>query len=352
MTSPPNGQGSCPLCSSTHRVPFITGFDRLYPRPENHDYVKCTSCGLISISPMPAAEIIASYYGRDYDPHGGVTRIDVERRLSRSFNRFLIRHRLDTNVHRSGAARYLLAPMARLGMRDTLTPTGECRLLDVGCGSGGWLYKHKLLGWEAHGVELVREAWDRSRGLGLQVYLGDIFAVPRDKRFDVISFRSVLEHIPDPVETMERAGQLLAPGGRILVMAPNIDSWGFRRYGINWYPLDPPRHLLQLTPGTITRLGQRAGLRPVSIETRASTRWILYSRLHARVFPQDILERRDPETRAAFIETAKGLRKRPSAMDRLYRRGVSLRAWWEARRGRGEMIYAVFTKGRIHSSSG
>lgn len=345
MTSAPHGQGTCPLCRSTDRAPFITGFDRLYPRPENYEYVMCASCGLICISPMPAPETIASYYGEDYDPHGGVTRTEVERRLSRPFNRFLIRHRLHAGARPSSAGRFLLAPMARLGMRDTLTPRGECRLLDVGCGSGGWLYKHQLLGWKAHGVELVKEAWDRSRSLGLHVYLGDIFAVPQDRRFDVISFRSVLEHISDPVETMERAGQLLAQGGKVLVMAPNIDSWGFRRYRIHWYPLDPPRHLMQFTPRSVTLLAQRAGLEPVSVETRASARWILYSRIHARIFPPDILERRDPDTRMAFIRRAKELRERPWAMDRLYRRGVSLRAWWEALRGRGEMICAVFTRG-------
>lgn len=345
MTSARHGQGTCPLCRSIDRVPFITGFDRLYPRPENHEYVRCTSCGLICISPMPAAETIASYYGEDYDPHCGVMRNGVGRRLSRPFNRFLIKHRFHTSSRPSGAMRYLLAPMAQLGMRDTLMPRGQCRLLDVGCGSGGWLYKHQLLGWKAQGVELVKEACDKARSLGLKVYLGDISTVPQDSRFDVISFRSVLEHLSDPVETMGRAGQLLAQGGRVLVMAPNIDSWGFWRYGINWYPLDPPRHLVQFTPGTVTLLGQRAGLQPVSVKTKASARWILYSRIHARVFPPDILERRDPETRLAYIEEAKDLRERPLVTDRLYRRGISLRAWWEARRGRGEMIYALFTKG-------
>ncbi len=343
MTSAPEGPGRCPLCGSTDRAPFITGFDRLYPRPENHEYVICAICGLICISPMPAPETIASYYGEDYDPHGGVMGNRVNRRLSRPFNRLLIRHRFHASTRPSGAMRFLLAPMARLGMRDTLSPRGECRLLDVGCGSGGWLYKHQLLGWKAQGVELVREACDRSRSLGLEVHLGDIFTVPRDSRFDVISFRSVLEHLSHPVETMERAGQLLAKGGRILVIAPNIDSFGFRRYGINWYPLDPPRHLLQFTPGTVAILGERAGLKTVSVKTMASARWILYSRLHARVFPPDILERKDPETRSALIKEAKGLRESPPAIDRLYRRGISLRAWWEAQRGRGEMIHAVFT---------
>jgi len=344
MTARIEERGACPLCRSRSGVPFITGFDRLYPRAQNHDYLRCTSCGLIRISPMPDTESIASLYGGDYDPHGDVSKDDLERRLTRPFNRFLIRHWFGKRQAPSKVVRHLTAPLRRLGMRDTLTPQGECRLLDVGCGSGGWLYKHQLLGWNAQGVELVPGARERATALGLDVYLGDIFAVPLGQRFDVISFRSVLEHLPNPIETMERARQLLAPGGKVLVIVPNADSWGFSRYGVHWYPLDPPRHLLQFTPTTLGLLGEKAAMKLAFIRTEASPRWILYSRINARVFPPDILGKRDPGIRSVFIDQAKELRRRPSAEHRIYRRAVSLRAWWEARRGRGEMIRAVFTK--------
>src|SRR5262249_8349053 len=55
------------------------------------------------------------------------------------------------------------------------------------------------------------------------------------------------------------ARRLLAPGGKVIVAVPNIDSLQFRWFGAAWYGLDLPRHLTHFTPDTLKAMLQRAG---------------------------------------------------------------------------------------------
>ena len=42
-----------------------------------------------------------------------------------------------------------------------------------------------------------------------------------EQRFDSIFIVHVLEHLIDPVTVLKRAGELLAPGGRLFLIVPN-----------------------------------------------------------------------------------------------------------------------------------
>jgi SAM-dependent methyltransferase len=336
----PEGRG-CPLCGSLEAEPFLTAVDRLYPRAENHDYARCTSCPMIYLSPMPNSDVIRSYYGAGYTPHAPADASAIRRRLGRPLNRFVVRHRLAPSSPRSGLRRAAAALMAPFAMADTLMPHGRCRLLEVGCGSGRWMYRHRLLGWQTEGVEPSEDACREASSLGLPVHHGDIFSVPTDRRYDVIAFRSVLEHVWNPVETLRRARDLLAPGGRLVLSVPNIASWSFRRFGTFWYPLDPPRHLLQFTSQSLVLLGRRANLEAVALRSEFNSRMILNSWHYSRAFPRDIIERRDLEVRLSCIERAKEALGAKGTRQR-WREALLV---WQARLaggpGAGEMIQAA-----------
>ncbi len=334
---------SCPLCRAEQAQPFITGFDCIYPREGTVAYVRCDGCGLVYQSPMPDSATIATFYGEGYEPHEEVEPAREARREARLVNRFLIDHLYRANVPRTGLLRQVARVLAPFAMRQTLVPHGDCRLLDVGCGSGGWLYRHQRLGWQAEGAELSPTGVERARHLGLTIHAGTIFDVPTDRRYDLISFRHVLEHVPDPVLTLERARDLLAPGGRLLLLLPNLASHGFERYREYWYPLDPPRHLLQFTPATTRRIGEQVGLRLVDLETESQPRMLLQSAHYREHLGEDfgsldLAARRERladhwESEEAFLRRHKWRRKL-----------LALPCRWWAMRGRGETLRAVFEK--------
>src|SRR5439155_4283821 len=86
---------------------------------------------------------------------------------------------------------------------------------DVGCSLGLLLYMAKERGFEPCGVDLslnaVRYARDR---LGLSVHQGTLFdARFSDGAFDVVTMVSVLEHVPNPLQTLDEIFRVLRPGG-------------------------------------------------------------------------------------------------------------------------------------------
>ena len=135
------------------------------------------------------------------------------------------------------------------------------RLLDVGSGRGRFLGAAKAAGWDVVGIEFepaMAEA--SSRRFGVEVIVGDAVRAEVHGPFDVITMWHVLEHLPDPRAALGRAAGLLRPGGTLIGSVPNNDSLQARLGGDAWLHLDIPRHIYHFTPGSLSRLVERAGL--------------------------------------------------------------------------------------------
>jgi SAM-dependent methyltransferase len=136
------------------------------------------------------------------------------------------------------------------------------RLLDVGCGKGRFLAAARDAGWEVLGVEFAPASAEAARAAyGIDVAVGDFLDLPLEGGFDVITMWHVLEHLPDPLAAVARAEELLAPGGRLVISVPNIESLQARLGGERWFHLDLPRHLMHFSPRSLSALVDRTGLR-------------------------------------------------------------------------------------------
>jgi 2-polyprenyl-3-methyl-5-hydroxy-6-metoxy-1,4-benzoquinol methylase len=93
-------------------------------------------------------------------------------------------------------------------------------ILDVGCGDGLWFERLARFG-SVEGVEpdgeLVSESARRERTIYLQPF--DEHFQP-GKRYDLILFLDVLEHLDAPRAALAHAATLLAPRGVVLVTVP------------------------------------------------------------------------------------------------------------------------------------
>jgi SAM-dependent methyltransferase len=125
-----------------------------------------------------------------------------------------------------------------LGSRRGLT------LLDVGAGTFTNLPMLEEFGTvvglesSAQAIEIAR----RQHGDGLQVIQGELpDGLPTDRTFDVITAIDVLEHLAQPVESLERMREVLKPGGWLFVTVP---AWQFL-----WSAHDDTnRHFRRYTP--------------------------------------------------------------------------------------------------------
>jgi len=103
------------------------------------------------------------------------------------------------------------------------------RLLDIGCGNGRLLYLAQRAGWRVKGLELSANmaAFVREE-LGIDVVVGNFLDVTPEREdawaYDVVVLRHVLEHLPDPLQAMDRISGFLKPGGHLLLEMPNIEA--------------------------------------------------------------------------------------------------------------------------------
>ncbi|MEV6303131.1 class I SAM-dependent methyltransferase [Actinoplanes sp. NPDC051861] len=120
--------------------------------------------------------------------------------------------------------------------------TGRTRLLDVGCGTGGFLdLVSRRHGARCTGVELDSTLAASASRRGLDVTAGDFGHLP-PREFDIVTMFQVLEHLPDPRAALRHAFGLLRPGGVLCVEIPIADCVARRLFGRYWFPLLPPYH--------------------------------------------------------------------------------------------------------------
>ncbi|PIR20608.1 MAG: hypothetical protein COV45_05260 [Deltaproteobacteria bacterium CG11_big_fil_rev_8_21_14_0_20_47_16] len=118
-------------------------------------------------------------------------------------------------------------------------------LLDVGCAGGYFLDFLREKGWKVAGVE-VNEAMARHArehyGIDVRSEGLEKAAFPSES-FDVVTIYHVLEHIPNPDQTLQECYRILRPGGLLVIAVPNSESWQASATGSKWFHLDVPHHL-------------------------------------------------------------------------------------------------------------
>jgi SAM-dependent methyltransferase len=159
--------------------------------------VRCGSCGLVFIDPIPAAAVDPKTYGSEYYEPWRHPR--EERARSALWSR---------RLH-------------QVGRRAQVST-----LLDVGCGDGLFLQIARDSGWVVEGIEYspegARHAADR---LGRPIALGDLSRENLLRGpFEVITLWHVLEHLPEAGAMLQAARRRMAPGGLLVVAVPNLDN--------------------------------------------------------------------------------------------------------------------------------
>ena|GEM_PF-887394 len=218
---------NCNLCgSSESRVLFKEGMFRIQ---------KCTSCGLVYVSPHPTKEALEEYYARFYPADSD-----------------------DVVVSWSHDASFRQA----LRILKHYCPDGG-RLLDVGCGLGIFM---QTLGneWEPTGIEPNANACERARKAVPRATIihGDVMSVPAPaEKYDAATLLASLEHMADPASALQRVGSMLTEKGLIVVRVPYIGPFFAIKHAIPWFPVQcgAPRHLYDFSPRTLRLMLERNG---------------------------------------------------------------------------------------------
>jgi SAM-dependent methyltransferase len=247
--------------------------------------VECARCGTVYQNPRVWEEDLPLCYPESYYTHGSegtwvpkpAPEGSLRDRLRRAIRRAADGVPDETITPSFALMGRLLALQpglrrrARLGLVDGLAPTadGHSRCLEVGPGQGIDLLRLRLLGWDAHGLEVDPVAAERARQTsGSEVRVGTLASTDYPAgHFDLTYMHHVLEHLPDPARSLRRCLELLKPGGRLVLLYPNPQALTARWHGSLSPVWDPPRHLVLPPVPAILPLLARSGF----VDARART---------------------------------------------------------------------------------
>ena len=137
------------------------------------------------------------------------------------------------------------------------------RLLDVGCGSGGFLFRTRAVGFDASGVDFNAARAAALKERGFDVFAGGLPDFARSARrgsFDAVTLFEVIEHVDDLGAWLEAAKSLLKPGGVFVVGTPNRDRTFDPFQGPGLEAIDnPPHHLTRWSAAALSGALSRHG---------------------------------------------------------------------------------------------
>jgi 2-polyprenyl-3-methyl-5-hydroxy-6-metoxy-1,4-benzoquinol methylase len=134
------------------------------------------------------------------------------------------------------------------------------KILEVGSAYGFFLLEAEKF-FTVEGIEISEDAakFAHSRGLAVRTGLVNEQVLSEMGKFDAIVLFDVIEHLPDPHETLALCWQHLNPGGVIVFTTGDFGSIPARAGMKNWRLMTPPQHLFFFTRKSVEALAHRLG---------------------------------------------------------------------------------------------
>ncbi|TDZ78586.1 Ubiquinone biosynthesis O-methyltransferase [Mycobacteroides salmoniphilum] len=255
---------ACRLCDSTGPHRMLEVREMMFGTREVFEYFSCTACDTLQIVSVLEGEELMRHYPAAYYSHNGSAQPRAFQWMVTQRDLFTLRSggRVFGSAMASpvpeGIFRVLLGGDA-VKMLAGLGIERDARILDVGCGSGALLDRLARVGFVSLvGADpfIAEDGESRERIPLLKRYLSDMTG-----EFDLIMFNHSLEHMPDPVATLEVASRKLAEGGMCLARVPTTSSEAWSIYGADWVQADAPRHMVIPSRRGMALAAERAGLR-------------------------------------------------------------------------------------------
>lgn len=256
---------NCPICGSSDTTVAFATFDDRYAYPGHFNLLRCARCAHLFLqgkfTPQVLENLYTNYYPRSaldvssYRPHKEISAV-------RSW----------LEGAKSGAFRWV--------------PKGVT-VLDIGCGFCESLGYYKARGCDAYGVEADANARRIADQYGFNVQIGLFEArLFKPEMFDCITMSQVIEHVTDPVYTLQEIAAVLKPNGVAILSTPNASGWGARLFGARWINWHTPYHLQFFSDESIAVAASKAGLKVVRDKTITSSSWIIYQIIHLLDYPK------------------------------------------------------------------
>lgn len=183
---------------------------------------------ILKTLPQPSSEEIGAYYkSEDYISH-----TDSKRNLFEKIYHIVKRKAIQNKID----------------LIESFSST-KGKVLDIGCGTGEFIFEANKRGWKVFGFEPNFSASSLAKEKGLN--LVDNTKNIEQNSLDVITMWHVLEHVHDIDEQIKELYRLLKPDGKLVIAVPNYNSYDAKYYEKYWAAFDAPRHLWHFSQKSI-----------------------------------------------------------------------------------------------------
>ena len=233
----------CPLCQSGNIQQKLSAKDYTVTG-ESFLIFQCSNCSAAFTQDVPAQETIGRYYASEnYISHSDTSK-GLINRIYHAVRKKTLQQKKYLIEHATGIL------------------TGN--ILDIGCGTGAFLYTMQQAAWQITGLEPDETARRKAKEIHSinPIPSGELFHLP-ENNFDAITMWHVLEHVHQLHEYIAQIKLLLKPDGRLVVAVPNYTSTDALQYQQYWAAFDVPRHLYHFSPASMKALMAQHGLQVI-----------------------------------------------------------------------------------------
>ena len=248
---------ACRLCHNARENVAYLAKEMMFGTRDEFEYFECSACGTVQIGDIPE---LAKYYPANYLSFDSTVVMGetLARRVAARFAGTFFRTGRGLPGRLALRLKPWIADHYPRSMRfPVLKLDRGSRILDVGCGRGQLLQSLHHFGFrDLTGIDPFIDS-DVTYPTGVRV----LKRRPEDLEpaFDLIMMHHSLEHVPDPLATLQALNRLLADDGTLLVRIPvAADAW--QTYRTDWVQMDPPRHLYLFTERALGSVAEAAGL--------------------------------------------------------------------------------------------
>lgn len=185
------GNRKCPICSSekSKKIYKQKFADNLF-----HIISSCDRCGFVFVSNSPGQKYYDNYY--------------------KTISKY--EHERDEILHRK-----YCEIISQYCKKDV-------KILDVGCSTGHLLYQLKRIGYQnISGIDpspvCKKLAHEKFK---IEIVSSDFFSFKAKKKFDLLIFAAVFEHIEQLKKAVQKAYNMLSEGGYLFISVPDLESFG------------------------------------------------------------------------------------------------------------------------------
>jgi len=246
---------TCRICGNIVNNELMVVREMMFGIDEEFQYCKCAKCGCLQIISPP--NDMAKYYDSNkyYSYHMQV-KTSKARDLFHKLLFFLYTFRV------LPAKFFYLRVFPALHVIKKIPKNAA--ILDIGCGDGRLVQDMGVWGYKnCTGIDPFIGK-DTFYPYGVKILKQDIFG--HNGQYDLIMMHHSLEHLDNQHDIFKELFRLLKPDGTLLICVPVVDGYPYRKYGVNWYAIDAPRHFYLHTTQSILTLSNVNGFMLKKVE--------------------------------------------------------------------------------------